>query len=255
MSDGLSWIDNSDHERIRGLLARSVDVIAAARQELESRSPSVDPSPLAHSERGKLSSGAALYPQAASAQRRAVFRELLRAPELSATSSPERSCLSLANTAATKSSRRGKPPLRAASNEELRKREERVKGQPKRQNKRGSSQGVPERVSSMPPSWSGRLDGLINAVAGVLATALVVSWFAYGGTAGSLAESAPAIISAQTSGEEQVIISVKPLSSPIVPDGFKLLSQAFPKPLPKMAPEDLPTLLLFARPLPASAPG
>jgi len=255
MSDSLSWIDKSDHERIRGLLARSVDVIAAARQELERRSPSVDRHCLTHSEKGKLSSGTTVYPQAASAQRRAVFRELLRAPELSDTSSRERSCLSLANTAATKTSRRGKPPLRAPSNEELRKREERVKGQPKPQNKwRGSFQDVPDRVSSMPPSWSARLDGLINAVAGVLATALIVSWFAHGSTAGSPAGSALAAISAQTSGEEQVI-SVKPLGSPIVPDGFNLLAQAFPKPLPKMAPEDTPTLLLFARPLLALAPG
>jgi len=249
MSDGLTPVDNSDHERIRGLLARSANVIAAARQELVKRSPSVDPHPLMHSENGKLSSHAALYSRTASAQRRALFRELLRAPELSAASSREGSCLRFAGTAATKNSRHGKPPLRAPSNEELGTREERVKWQPKRQNKkRGSSQDVPHRVSIFPASWTGRLDDLITAIA---ATALLVSWFAYGSPAGLPADSASAAIDAQTSSKEQ---GAKDLSSPIAPDGFNLLSQAFPKPLPTMA-EDIPTLLFFARPLLASAPG
>ena len=43
-------------------------------------------------------------------------------------------------------------------------------------------------------------------------------------------------------------------TSPVLPEGFNIVSRAFPKPLPIMA-EDVATLLFFTRPSLASATG
>ena len=96
MSDSLSWIDNADRKRIRELAARSAELIAAVRRDLEMQRLSFDRQGSTNFEGPALNSRAGVCRDTASAQRRALFRKLLRSPELGAALSAGRPpCLGL----------------------------------------------------------------------------------------------------------------------------------------------------------------
>ncbi|MFA9476176.1 MAG: hypothetical protein ACERJ2_16670 [Filomicrobium sp.] len=90
MSDSLSWIDDADTKRIRGILTRSVDVIAAARQDLEEHRCCVDNRLSTELLKRELSSQPANQQRMTSAQRRAFFRQLLRTPNPDIVTTPSR---------------------------------------------------------------------------------------------------------------------------------------------------------------------
>ena len=278
MSDSLSWIDDADTKRIRGILTRSVDVIAAARQDLEEHRCCVDNRLSTELLKRELSSQPANQQRMTSAQRRAFFRQLLRTPNPDIVTTPSReggrNYLRVDNTSAEhvkeglgakgsteipkgQSVRLERQPLRARfqheDNEEL-KQDGRINRRRKRQNKETAPpRSVPNYFSSMLVSWTQRLDYLTNVVIGVLATALAILLFVRAGPSDPYPDALPLVANAKKSGNQQAILfesgaSLHPAQ------GFNILPKAFPEPLPTFA-EDISGLLFLAAPLPASAPG
>ena len=217
-----------------------------------------------------LNSRAGVYRHTASAQRRALFRKLLRSAEIGAALSVERPPrLSFEDRGAehvenddrarnfSESARLAKAQFDEAGRhaiscdtpkKDIRGRERRASRYRRRRDEEVRSSGsVAADISSMSLSWSQRLDYLINVATGVLVTALVISWALSASKPGSYADPMLVVANAQTGGEQQG-------TSPDPPEGFNILSRAFPKPLPTMA-EDVATLLFLARPSFASAPG
>jgi hypothetical protein len=279
MSGSLSWIDNADLKRIRATVARSADVIAAARRDLEKHRRWVDRQPLTSSEELKLSPQPAGYQHTASAQRRTVFRRLLRTPDIvtarfwetfrrlrvddtvaneAKNGEGTKSC---ADSAKRQNARFGRQRLHAGfcdiDNEELLKRDRRTdRRRPRQDQKTPSYRRLPDDVPSMPVSWTQRLDYLINVVTGALAATLLISWMIRASTPGPYADSVPVVAnvgSAQVSGKQATIL-LEPGASLHPAGGFDILSKAFPEPLPPIA-EDITTMLFMTRPSLASAPG
>lgn len=89
MSDSLSWIDDADIARIKGIAKRSVDAIVIARQDLEKHHAPTDSLPSADLSERELLCRSTTQQHVTSAQRRARLRRLLRNPENVATASDE----------------------------------------------------------------------------------------------------------------------------------------------------------------------
>ena len=277
MSDSLNWIDGADIKRINRLLTRSADVVATAREELEEHHAPANGQPLGDLQGRELLFRPATQRQVTSAQRRELFRHLLRTPKLNtvATSSKEAVRTSTADTTRAKdlktrigstsssanpkrrSSRLGgrsaDAPLQHEEIEEAHKRDGQLNRHRRHRNEETSAPtSLPNSFSSMLISWTQRLDYLTNVVIGVLATALVISLFVRAEQSDPYRDVLPLVANAKTSGDQQAIIMASEAS--LYPaQGFNILPKEFREPLPTFA-EDIFGLLLLAAPLPA-APG
>jgi hypothetical protein len=78
MSENLRWINSTDHKRINRIVTRSVDVVAAARRDLEKHLHLGDRQGLSDFEELKLPPHLEDYQNLSSPQRRKLFRKLLR---------------------------------------------------------------------------------------------------------------------------------------------------------------------------------
>jgi Cell Wall Hydrolase len=278
MSDSLSWIDDTDTRRIRGILARSVDVIAAARQDLEEHRCCVDN----RLSTGLLKRASSCQPatprQVTSAQRRARLRQLLRNPNPDNLATPSHEAVRNLRVDPTSAEqieervratssfeipkrqrgRRGRQladaDLQHEDNEKLSRRHETIN---RHRNCRDKETAAPRsllnKLLSMLISWTQRLDYLTNVVIGVLATALAILLFIRAGPADPRPDALPLVANAKTSAGQQAI-SLEPRASLYLVQGFNILPRAFSEPLPMFA-EDISGLLFLAAPLPASAPG
>jgi len=278
MSDSLSWIDDADHKRIKGMVRRSADVITAARRDLGEHHAPVDSQPSTDLPKRELSSRPATQRQVTSAQRRARFRQLLRNPDPDNLATPSREIVRNLRVDPTRTEhieervgdksvfenpklqrgRRGRQPFDAhfqrEDNEELSRRHKPIN---RHRNCRDKETVTPRsllnRLLSMLVSWTQRVDYLTNVVIGVLAIALAILLFIRAGPADPHPDALPLVANAKKSAGHRAI----PLEprAPLYPaQGFNILPRAFPEPLPAFA-EDIPGLLFLAAPLPASAPG
>jgi len=268
MSDSTSWSGHSDHRRIRGIISRSADVIAAARRDLESNSIERDPTKL---DGQKLSPRASVYRDMASAERRALFRQLLRSPEVNA-AQPERSArpnlkvtrvehggdggTSVSRSTKNHDARLGEAPRRPeprnTQKEESRRRDEQRSPFGKLWDREEIPADVRSAISTVPPRWGPRLDSLMNVAAGVLVTALIIS-SVIGAPPGSSADPMSVLGNIQIIGKHQARLPEQQ-SSPHPPEGFNILAGHLPEPLPKTA-EDVARLHGLAQRLVASSPG
>ena len=259
-------------------MTRSVDVIAAARRDLEERRYGVDNQRSTNSRKRELSSQPANHQEVSSAQRRAFFRQLLRAPNpdivtslsqesvrnfcVDDTSAEQvKDCAGATSSSESpkrQSVRLERQPFYARcqykDNEEPRKRDGQINRRRKRRDKEAAtSRSLPNYVSSIPVSWTQRLDYLVNVVIGALATALVISSFVHQGTSAPYPNALPLVANAKRSGDQQGILPESGASLHPA-QGFNILPKAFPEPLPTIA-EDISSLLFLAVPVLASAPG
>ena len=273
MSGSLNWIDDADTRRIRGILARSVDVIAAARQDLDEHRCCVDNRLSTESLKRELSCQPATQRQVMSAQRRARLRQLLRSPNPDSLATPSHEAVrnlrvdptsaeQIEERVRAKSSfeipkrqpgRRGRQPFDARfqreDNEELSRRHEPISRHRKRRDKEAAApKSLLNEFLSMLISWAQRLDYLTNVVIGVLATALAILLFIRAGPADSRPDALPLVANAKTSAGQQAI-PLEPRASLYPAQGFNILPRAFPEPLPTFA-EDI-SGLLFPRTLPS----
>jgi cell wall hydrolase len=278
MSDSLSWIDDADTTRIRGILARSVDVIAAMRQDLDEHRCCVDNRLSTELLKRELSCQPATQRRVASAQRRARLRQLLRNPNPDNLATPSHEAVrnlrvdptsaeQIEERVGAKSSfeipkrqrgRHGRQPFDAhfprEDNEELSRRHEPINRHRKcRDKETATPRRLLNNFLSMLISWARRLDYLTNVVIGVLATALAILLFIRAGPADSHPDALRLVANAKMSTGQQAI-PLEPRASLYPAQGFNILLRAFPEPLPKFA-EDISGLLFLAAPLPASAPG
>lgn len=231
MSDSLSWIDDADNKRIRGIVRCSVDVIAAARQDLEEHRCHLD---------NQLSSDS---PE----------QNNVRSLRLG-NSSVEHVKESVATTSGGGLRRQ---PFHARlphqDNEEPCAWSGQINRHRKYRNTTVASKRIQHGFSFLLAIWTQRLDYLTNAVIGVLAAALVISLFFRAGPSDQYPVALPLVGSAKKSGDQEVV----PLefdASRQPAQGFNIHSKSFPKPLPAFA-EDISRLLFLADPLWASAPG
>ncbi|HUU23962.1 MAG TPA: hypothetical protein VMW68_00135 [Methyloceanibacter sp.] len=254
MSDSLSWIDNSDHKRIKGIVYRSTDVIAAARRDLERHWMAVERSPTGEG----VTHPSRHVDRAASAQRRALFRQLLHSPEMRDALPPKRPpraalTESTAERNAAQSSKASRRPTLHDTRVETWRRAE-PREAPKtalRDSKEKTQEGRRRAVSTMPPRWALRLDYLMNVVTGIFAAFVI--WSVFSASLGTSAGPMPLVANPEIDGKQQTRLQDRQ-SSPQPPEGFNVLASAFPKPLPKMA-EDVATLLVLTQPSVAAAPG
>jgi len=278
MPNSLSWIDNADIKKIRGIVARSADVIAAARQDIEEHRCLVDGQRSTDLRKLELSSQPADHQQVASAHRRALFRRSLRTPDSDVVSTPYQESVrnvrieetsakqiekgagatSPSEIAKRQSIQHERQPVRAhlrdENYEELRKRDGQINWRRKfRDKETATSRSLPNYVSSMPVSWTQRLDYLINVVIGVLATALVISLFVRSSVPDPYADVSLLVANEKTTGEQRAILP-EPQAALRLAHGFDILPKAFPEPLPTIV-VDILSLLFLAAPLRASAPG
>jgi hypothetical protein len=278
MSDSLSWIDDADARRIRGILARSVDVIAAARQDLDEHRCSVDNRLSTEILKRESSCRPATQQRMTSAQRRARLRQLLRNPNPDDLATPSHEAVrnlrvdptsaeQIEERVRAKSSfeiprrqrgRHGRQAFDAnfqrEDNEELSRRHESINPHRKCRDKETATlRSLLNKFLSMLISWAQRLDYLTNVVIGTLATALVILLFIRAVPSDSYPDALPLIANAKTGAGRQAN-PLEPRASFYPAQGFNILPRAFPKPLPTFA-EDISGLLFLAAPLPASAPG
>jgi hypothetical protein len=273
MSENLRWINSTDHKRINRIVTRSVDVVAAARRDLEKHRHLGDRQGLSDFEELKLPPHIEDYQNLSSPQRRKLFRKLLRTTDTVSPGMRGSGCLPLTckedhqvkksgDKAATCSESKNLQSVRFRKQQlhtpppMLEKKEpRRVEGRIDRRRKPRGRELAPrensaDQVSAMFICWTQRLNYLINVVFGVLTTALLMSWIVSAKSPDPLASSAS---HEQARSEQQVPIpSFGPSSYPA--QGFHILSTAFPEPLPTIA-QDISFMLSFARPLRASAPG
>lgn len=276
MSDSLSWIDDADHKRIRGMVRRSAEVIAAARHNLEEHHVPTDSQPSTDLLKRELSSRPATQRKVTSAQRRARLRQLLRNPSPDNLATPsyeavrnlpvhpttEQAEERVGTTISLEIPKRQRGRLRRQpaqarfqheENGELRKQE----GQLNRHRGRlyeetAAPRGLPNKSSSLLISWTQRLDYLTNVVIGVLATALAISSFVRAGPSDPHPEALPLVANVNNSGDQQAIPMASEASLHPA-QGFNILPRAFREPLPTFA-GDVSGLLSLAATLPA-APG
>lgn len=271
MSDSTSWIGHSDHRRIQGILSRSADVIAAARCDLESHRLAIEPRDPTKVDEQKLYAPARGYRDMATAERRALFRQLLRSPEVSA-AQPERSARadlkdtrveqvgdggtgisrSTKNCDARLGEAQRRPKFRNTQKEERRRRDEQRDLTGKRWDREEIPADVRTAILTVPPRWGPRLDYLMNVAAGVLVTALIIS-SVISAPPGSSADPMSVLANTQINGKHQARLPEQQ-SSPHPPEGFNILGGNLPQPLPKTA-EDVARLHVLADPQVASAPG
>jgi hypothetical protein len=277
MSDSLSWID-ADHKRIKGIVRRSADVMAAARHDPGEHHSPADSQLSTDLPKRELCSRPATQRQVTSAQRRARFRQLLRNPDPDNLATPTRAVVrnlrvdptsaeQIEERVRAKSAleipkrqrgRRERQPFDAHfqryDNEELSWRHEPID---RHRNGRDKETGVPRslqnRFLSMLVSWTQRVDYLTNVLIGVLATALAILLFVQAGPADSHPDALRLVAHAKKSAGQQAI-PLEPRALLYPAQGFNILPTAFPEPLPTFA-EDIPGLLFLAAPLTGSAQG
>ena len=274
MSDSLSWIDDADIARIRGILTRSVDAIVIARQDLEKNHAATDSLPSAVLPERELLCRSTTQQHVTSAQRRARLRRLLRNPENAATASDEAirtlrvdprgaeqieervEATSSAEAAKRQRGRRERRALQARFQHEEYEEPRKWDGQLNRHQGRPNeetaiSRRLPNNFSALFVSWTRRLDYLTNVAIGVLAIALVISLFVSAGQRDPHRGVLPLVANAKTSGDQQAAMASEASLYPA--QGFNILPREFREPLPTFV-EDISGLLLLAAPLPG-APG
>jgi cell wall hydrolase len=278
MSDSPSWIDNSDKERIRGIVTRSADVIVAARRDLEECC--ADNRLSTEFLKREFVFQPANQRLMTSAQRRAFFRQLLRTPVPDLATRPPRKGRNLLvaehfkkEVGATSSSEIPKPssskiPKRRNTraeaqrlrghfeyddNQELRKQDGPINRHRKCQDEEVlTPRRVPNDFSSMLASGTQRVDSLTNVVLGVLATVLVVFLF-FRAVPLDPSGASSLVANAKNNGDQQAVLMASG-GSRYRGQGFNILPKAFPEPLPTFA-EDISGLMFLASSSPASAPG
>lgn len=277
MSDGLSQIDDTDIERIEGILTCSVDVIAAARQDLEECHAPADSQPLVDLAKRSLSSRPATQRNIASAERRARLRQLLRNPSPDGVTASSRHGIRTPRVDSTSADHieervwktpsfeipqrqhvrlRRKPTdaiFQQEENEELRQRDRQLIPQRRQRNeKTASPKSSQNGFSSMLMSWTQRMDYLTNVVIGVLATTLVIFLFVRAGQSDPHREVLPVVANTDPGGAQHAI-AVASEASLYPAQGFNILPTESREPLPTLA-KDVSDLLLLTDPLP-TAPG
>ncbi len=270
MSDSRSWIDDADHKRIKGIVRRSADVIAAARHDLEEPNAPADSQPLTDLPKRELSSRPATR-QVSSAHRRARLRQLLRNPNHDNIAAPSHEAVrnlrahpisteQIEQRVGAANSLHG-DRLRSPSaqarfqqeeNEESRQQDGPLNRRSQRRNlETATPRGLPNNLSSL-LRWTQHLDYLTNVVIGVLAAALAISLFVRAELSGSRPDALPLLANVRKSGDQHAIPMASDAS--LYPaQGFNILPGAFREPLPAFG-EDVSGLLFLADPLP-TAPG
>jgi len=275
MSDSLSWIDDADHTRIMGIVRRSADVIAAARNDLEDHPGSADSQLSTDLFRRELSRPETPR-KVTSAQRRARLRELLRNPNPDTFATPSHEAvrnlhvhprrteqteerIGTANSVRIperQCSRLRRQPAQACLQHEESGELCRQEGPLNRNrghlvNETAALKGLPNKSSSL-IGWTQRFDYLANVVIGVLATALAISSFVRAGPLNPHPDALSLVVNVHKSGDQPADPMVSEAS--LHPArGFNILPGAFREPLPSVA-GDVSGLLSLAVPLP-SAPG
>lgn len=272
MSENLGWINNTDHKRIKRIVTRSVDIVAAARRDLEKHRHLADRQCSSDFEELKLPPHTEDYQNLSSPQRRKLFRQLLRTTDTVSSRMRGSECLPLTGKEDHQVKKGGDKAATCSESKNLqsvRFRRQQVQTPPRilveeprrgdgridrRRKRRGTKlaprEGLADKASAMSICWTQRLDYLINVVFGVLTTALLMSWIVW---AKSPNPHASSVSHEQARSEQQAPISAFGASS-YPAQGFHILSSAFPEPLPAAA-QDIPFMLSLARPLRASAPG
>lgn len=277
MSDSLSWVDDAENRRIRGILARSMDVIAAARQDLEEDRCCLENQLSTDLLKRDLSYQSASQQQTTSAERRARFRQLLRNPD---SLTPARSyhqadrnffvdlarAEDIGEPKGVKSSFEIHEPLLSwresrpcdalllhHDDEQVSRQEPNAEHQTSGEKEAPSTQSASNHVLFKCIRWTRRLDRLTNFAFGVLAAALASLLFIRAEAVYPHSEALPLVANLKSSADQQTVRLER--RAPIYhARGFIILPKVVGEPLPKFA-EDISGLLFWAAPLPASAPG